>query len=195
LETSELLEIISRGEDSKHQLKANFTNVNSLAVELVAFSNSGGGTLFIGVCENGSFAGLTREDMGRLNQLLSHAASQSVGPPINPPSEDIATRDGLVMVVHVPQGENKPYMDNIGGLWVKCGSDKRRATSREEMQRMYQSAGLIHGDEIPADNLTVADLDRSSVFCSFGIQKFPPYIPSAFSLSTRVPLRGWAFPR
>jgi len=159
METSELLDIVSRGEDSKHQLKANFTNVNSLAGELVAFSNSDGGTIFIGVGDNGSFAGLTREDMGRLNQLLSNAASQSVRPPINPQTENVYTSEGLVMVVYVSQGVSKPYMDNNGAFWVKSGSDKRRVTSREEIQRMYQSAGLIHGDEIPADNLTAADLD------------------------------------
>ncbi len=78
METTDLLEIIARGEDGKHQFKANFTNVNSLAAELVAFSNSGGGDIFIGVSDDGNFARLTRADMGRLNQLVSNAASQSV---------------------------------------------------------------------------------------------------------------------
>jgi predicted HTH transcriptional regulator len=41
----------------------------------------------------------------------------------------------------------------------ESGSDKRRATSREEIQRFYQSSGLIHGDETPANGLTIADLD------------------------------------
>jgi ATP-dependent DNA helicase RecG len=50
-------------------------------------------------------------------------------------------------------------MDKNGVIWVKSGSDKRKATSREEIQRLYQSAGLIHGDEIPVPGLTVADLD------------------------------------
>ncbi len=159
METSELIEIIARDEDSKHQFKANLTNVNSLAAELVAFSNSCGGTIFIGVSDDGSFAGLTREDMGRLNQLLSNAASQSVRPPINPQSENISMPGGLVLIVYVPDGVSKPYMDNSGAIWVKNGSDKRKVTSREEIQRMFQSARLIHGDEIPVDTFTVADLD------------------------------------
>jgi ATP-dependent DNA helicase RecG len=159
METTELLEIIARDEDGKHQFKANLTNVNSLAGELVAFSNSCGGRIFIGVSNDGSFAGLTREDMGRLNQLVSNAASQSVRPPINPQTENISTPQGLVMVVTVPEGVSKPYMDNSGAIWVKSGSDKRKVTSREEIQRIFQSAGLIHGDEIPAEGLTIADLD------------------------------------
>jgi len=159
METAELLEIVARDEDGKHQLKANFTNVDSLAAEMVAFSNSDGGMILIGVNNDGTFSGLSREDMGRLNQLVSNAASQSVRPPINPRTENIFTPKGLVMVVTITDGISKPYMDNSGAIWVRSGSDKRKATSREEIQRMYQSAGLIHGDEIPANGLTIADLD------------------------------------
>ena len=159
METTELLEIIARDEDSKHQFKANVTNAISLSQEMLAFSNSGGGAIFIGVSDDGTFAGLTREDMGRLNQLVSNAASEHVRPPINPQSENIATPEGLVMRVVVSDGVSKPYMDKGGVIWVKSGANKRKATSREEIQRLYQSAGLIHGDEIPVPGLTVADLD------------------------------------
>lgn len=159
MEISELLEIIRRGEDSKHQFKANVTNEISLAQEMVAFSNSGGGTIFVGVSDDGTFSGLTIEDMRRLNQLVSNAASQHVRPPINLQTENIPTPDGLVMRIVVPDSISKPYMDKNGVIWIKSGSDKRKATSREEIQRLFQSACLIHGDEIPVPGLTVADVD------------------------------------
>ena len=97
--------------------------------------------------------------MARLNQLVSNAASQSVRPAINPMTENILLADGLVMVVSIANGMSKPYMDKEGVIWVKSGSDKRRATSREEIQRMYQSAGLLHGDELAVNGLSVSDLD------------------------------------
>lgn len=159
MEIPELLEIIARGEDSKHQFKANVTNQNSLAAEMVAFSNSGGGRIFIGVSDDGTFAGLTRDDISRLNQLVSNAASQSVRPPVNPITENVATTQGLVMAVNIRDGVSKPYMDNSGFYWVKSGADKRKVTAREEVQRMFQEAGLIHGDAIPVGGLTIADLD------------------------------------
>jgi predicted HTH transcriptional regulator len=81
---TELLAILARGEDSRHQFKESFSNVDSLAAELVAFSNSGGGTLIVGANDAGEVVGLTAADIGRLNQLLSNAASQSVRPPVNP---------------------------------------------------------------------------------------------------------------
>ena len=160
METSELLEIIARDEDSKHQLKANVTNSTSVAQEMVAFSNTLGGMIIIGVSNDGTISGLTREDMGRLSNLISNAASQHVKPPINPITENFSLENGLVMVVHIPKGISKPYMDNDGVIWVKSGADKRRATSREEIQRMYQSAGLIHGDDIPVSGTTINDIDE-----------------------------------
>lgn len=159
MESTELLEIINRGEDSRHQFKVNFHNVDSLAAEIVAFSNSNGGLIIIGVTDDGQVAGLSRVDIKRLNELISNAASQSVRPPINPYTENIDLPGGLVMVLTVPPGISKPYMDNNGAMWVKSGADKRKVTSREEMQRIFQAAGLIHADEIPVKDMTEAELD------------------------------------
>jgi|GEM_PF-6518552 len=81
MEATEFLEIVARVEDNKHQLKANVTNRLSLAQEIVAFSNSGGGALFIGVNDAGTFSGLERKDMERLSNLVSNTASQQVSSP------------------------------------------------------------------------------------------------------------------
>lgn len=159
METSELIEIISRGEDSKKQFKENFNNEDSFAAEVVAFSNSGGGKIFISVDDDGNVKGLAKEDVERLNQLISNSSSQSVNPPVNPLTENIVHPDGLVMVVSIPDGISKPYMDNKAAIWVKNAGDKRKVTSREEIQRMFQAAGLVHGDEVQANGLTIADID------------------------------------
>ena len=159
METQELLSIIANGEDSRHQFKADFTNANAVAAEMVAFSNSKGGVLLIGVNDDGNIAGLGTGDMGRLNQLISNAASQSVRPPINPITENISLPNGMVMVVTIDQGISKPYMDNQGFIWVKSSGDKRKVTAREELQRMFQDAALVHADEIPIQGTSIADVD------------------------------------
>jgi ATP-dependent DNA helicase RecG len=115
--TEELRETISRDEDSKHQFKGNITNEESLAQEMVAFSNSGGGELYIGV------------------------------------------PDGMVLRIAIENGISKPYMDKNGVIWIKSGADKRRATSREEIQRMFQSAGIVHADEVPVNSMDISALD------------------------------------
>lgn len=161
METQELLAIIARDEDSRHQFKADVNNASSLGAEMVAFSNGTGGLILIGVNNgDGSRSGLTREDIGRINQVIANAATNNVRPPINPVTENIQLPDGLVIAVHIEQGISKPYMDTQGYVWVKNGSDKRRVTAREELQRMFQEAALIHADETLVSGTSVADIDQ-----------------------------------
>lgn len=159
METVEVLKILARGEDSFHQFKRTINSELSLAQELIAFSNSQGGKLFIGVEDDGTIFGLSHEDVQRINKLLSNAASQLVKPAINPLSEVLAFSQGLILMIDVPKGINKPYQDKDGVIWVKSGADKRKATSREEIQRLFQNSGMIHADIMPASGLMVSDLD------------------------------------
>ncbi len=159
METAELIDIIRRGEDSRRQFKADFTNPDALAAEIVAFSNTVGGQIFIGVLDDGSVNGLCANDVARLNQLLSNTASQNVRPAVNPLTENVSHPGGLVLVVTIPEGISKPYMDKTGTIWVKNGADKRRATSREEIQRIFQQGGLVHADETPIPGMDAADVD------------------------------------
>jgi len=159
METIELLKLLERGEDSGLQFKKNITNADSLSADMVAFSNGAGGKILIGINDDGTIAGLTSEDIHRLNQLISNTASQNVQPAINPVTENIKINGRLVMIVNIPSGINRPYQDKNGVFWVKNGADKRKATSREEIQRLFQKSNLIHADEIPVSGATIADLD------------------------------------
>jgi len=161
MEALELVDLISRGEDSRTQFKQgqDVTNAKSLAGEMVAFANSNGGRILIGVDKNNSVIGLSADDIRRINQLISNTATDCVRPSINPKTENISINEKLVMVVTVVEGISKPYADNDGVFWVKSGSDKRRVTSREEIQRMLQSADLVHADEVPVEGTTTADID------------------------------------
>lgn len=161
METVELMTILAQGEDSEHQFKKNISNAESLAAEMVAFSNGNGGKIFVGVSDDGLIVGLTREDIHRLNQMISNVASQNVRPAINPTTQNNLTESGLILIIDVPAGINKPYQDNTGMFWVKNGADKRKATSREEIQKLFQASGLLHADESPANGLTIADLDMN----------------------------------
>ena len=55
----ELQRILACGEDSQHQFKREINHLDSLAAELVALSNSGGGRIFVGVQDDGRISGLS----------------------------------------------------------------------------------------------------------------------------------------
>jgi ATP-dependent DNA helicase RecG len=148
---------IALGEDSTRQFKANVTNSESLASEMAAFANSEGGTIFIGVADDGAVPGLSREDVVRINQLIGNAASQHVRSPLTVQTENVRLAEGrIVITLTVPKGIDKPYFDKNGVIWLKCGADKRRVNSKEELRRLFQMSDQFHADELP----TKAGIDK-----------------------------------
>ncbi len=159
MEALELLEIIERGEDSHHQFKRNVTNITSLSQEMCAFVNSKGGMLLIGVDDLGNITGLSASDIRRLNQLISNAASE-IRNPINPETENVKIEDKLVMLVHIPEGKDKPYFANDGAIYVKSGADKRKVTSKEELRRLFQESDILHADQTTIEDATLEDFNQ-----------------------------------
>ena len=124
---------------------------------MVAFSNSKGGAIYIGVDDSGKPVGLPADAVSRINQLISNAASQHVRSPISPTTENVSVGTSkIIIVLTVPEGLDKPYFDKNGVIWLKSGSDKRRVNSKEELRRIFQIADQLHADELP----TKAGIDK-----------------------------------
>jgi len=156
----ELKKQIASGEDSRKQFKADVHNTDSMAAEIAAFANSEGGTIYIGVADDGSISGLSSKNVSRVNQLVSNAASQHVRSPLAVLTENIlAGKNKIVIVLTVPKGIDKPYFDRNGVIWLKTGADKRRINSKEELRRLFQSIDLLHGDQVPTQ-AGINKLDR-----------------------------------
>jgi ATP-dependent DNA helicase RecG len=134
----ELLDKIKTGEDSRTQFKVNISNIDSLAAELVAFSNAQGGTIYVGVDDNAQATGINKSEVGRINQLISNASSQHVKSPIAVHTDNVPLDSGaIVIAIRVSEGIDKPYFDKNGIIWLKNGADKRRINSKEELRRIF----------------------------------------------------------
>lgn len=157
MNASEVRAEVILGEDSTRQFKVDVRNAESLAAEMAAFANSSGGVIFIGVADDGTLPGLPTAEIGRINQLISNAASQLVRSPLTVQTENVLLENGqLVIRLSVPQGLDKPYFDKSGVIWLKIGADKRRVNSKEELRRLFQMTGQFHADELP----TKAGIDK-----------------------------------
>lgn len=137
MDAIELSRLISKGEDSFHQFKETINRPDTLAKEMVAYSNSQGGIVLIGVTDNGEVKGLTSDNVQDLIKHISSVASDHVNPPITPITENVILPDGIVIVIKIDEGNRKPYRDKNGHVYVKNGADKRKVTAREEFLRLY----------------------------------------------------------
>lgn len=143
-ESESTKKIITCGEDSNHQFKQDIKTPDSLAAEMVAFSNSSGGLLIIGVSDKGKLSGLDSAGVARINQLISNTASQLIRSPITVQTQNILINsERVIIVLTIPEGIDKPYFDNKGVIWLKSGSDKRRLNSKEELRRLFQAVDLL----------------------------------------------------
>ena len=83
-------------------------------------------------------------------------------PPIGLQTENVLTEQGLVIVATISDGISKPYLDHQGRIWIKPGADKRQLLAHEELQRMFQRAGLVYADVVPVADTSSEDLDESA---------------------------------
>ena len=168
----ELLDIISKGETSQVQFKANVTNEQSIAQEMVAFANTKGGTILIGVDDKTwDIIGLTDDDLRRLTNLLVNASSQHVKEPIFIETDTIEYEGKKVLIVNVPEGIAKPYKDNDGIIFMKNGANKRKVTSNEEISRLLQSSGYLYAEEKVINHSSIDDINTQK-FKSFYESKY-----------------------
>jgi predicted HTH transcriptional regulator len=160
MELEAVLNLIKKGESSAVQFKERAPHPDSLAHEIIAFSNSKGGVILFGVNDKtGSLNGLSFAEIQQLNQQLVNVASQKIYPPVFLTTETILVEEQAIVVVTVQEGSGKPYKDNNGTIYVKNGSDKRKVTSNEELSRLLSSSGAIHADEQIVRESSINDID------------------------------------
>lgn len=161
MEATELIKLIAGGENSHVQFKQNVTNATSIAQEMVAFSNTKGGKIIVGVNDKtGAVEGLSFQDIQRINNLLTTAASEHVKNAITIETETVEVEDNKrVVIAHIPEGYQKPYKDKDGLIFIKNGSDKRKVTSNEELMRMLQSSGSMYAEEQLLRHCDYGDID------------------------------------
>jgi len=160
MEEFELRDQILLGEDSTRQFKREPSADAKMAGEIVAFANSGGGRIFVGVKKDGSIAGLSGEEAEKVGEDMAKVAWDSVRPAFSIQSRSIPTGDGIVVVIDISDGPSKPYCDNKGVYWVKNGPDKRRVQSPEELARLFQSGGKLYAESQVVTASTLEDFDH-----------------------------------
>ena len=160
----ELLTLLETGETSRVQFKDKMPHGDSIAQEIVAMSNSAGGTILFGIEDvTGVVNGLSPEEIELYDRQLSQIAD-NIKPPVYVTTEVIHTgRAGdsrNVLVVHIQDGINKPYKTSKGEIFVKQGANKRQLVDNGEIMRLFQRSGNLLADEMEVYDTSVDDIDR-----------------------------------
>lgn len=156
----ELKQLIEGGETSKVQFKRTFRVAEDAANEMIAFANSKGGVLIIGIDDKtGNITGLSYEEIQRLGSLVASAANNNVRPPIYPTVDTVSIDGKKIMVVEVEKGLEAPYKNLKGEIFVKQGPDKRRVTDNIELLRLFYNSSSYQPDRAGINGTSINDLD------------------------------------
>lgn|SRR5690625_30814 len=159
---TELAELIRNGENSGAEFKRDDVHADSLAKEMAALLNLKGGHILLGVENDGTVSGLTR-DPHDAEEWVMNVARENVRQPFIPFWQTFQWDDErTVGVVTLPaDAPDKPYKAKRGKAWVtqiRIGSTSRDATDDEEA-RLYMQSGRIQYDRRAVPGATLDDLD------------------------------------
>ena len=161
MKAEEIKILIAGGETSKVQFKRTFRAAEDIANELVAFSNSRGGLLIIGIDDKkGTITGLTYEELQKIGNLVAAAANDGVRPSVYPIVDTIDIDGKMVMTVEVEKGMEAPYKNQKGEIYVKQGPDKRRVTDNLELLRLFYNSSSYQPDRAGVDGTSIEDIDK-----------------------------------
>jgi ATP-dependent DNA helicase RecG len=163
---TELLELLRNGENSGVEFKRDDVHLDSLAREVAALLNLEGGRILLGVEDNGTVSGLTRNPQ-EAETWVMNVGRENVQPAIIPYWEILPWDDAsFVGVITLPaDSPDKPYKARRGSAWVtfvRVGSTSRVAT-REEEARLYQASRLMRYDIKPVIGTELSHLDRRRI--------------------------------
>ncbi len=128
--------ILKNGEGYRTEFKERLSS--SLAKELCAFANASGGTVFLGVSDDGKITGCTLD-----NSLKSNI--QNLVANCQPPFSVDIRQEGNVALIEVFEAENKPVHCSEG-LFLRQGANSQKL-NRDQIIKFLSDEGLLHWDE------------------------------------------------
>lgn len=103
----DLLKLIEGGESLRVEFKQRFSDYHKIAKEMIAFANTRGGYIIVGVDDDGSIYGVLSEK-GEA-ELLKETAANFCEPPIDYKFHYVELYSKEIVVCEIPESTNKPH--------------------------------------------------------------------------------------
>lgn len=128
---NQLNDLIAQGEGARLEFKRSISAAHRIARTLVAFANTSGGTLLIGVADDGTIAGVASEN--REMHRIEEATDRLAEPALSVTYETLSPDGRKVLIVRVEESVEKPHyaLDETGKrtIYVRA-KDKSVPTSK-----------------------------------------------------------------
>jgi len=161
---------IQNGESKTLELKAKLPKNTNIAKTVIAFSNTAGGKLIIGVNDKREIVGIEDIALFEIQDKIASIISDQCSPNIIPEIYSVNIEYKLLLVIEVVRGNLKPYfLKNQGkanGTYIRIGATNRLA-DLENINELERQKRHISFDEEICYETTFEDLDTSPLFDRF----------------------------
>jgi ATP-dependent DNA helicase RecG len=159
MNVAELAVRIAKWEDLHTEFKEVPVRPDDLSASIVAFANTDGGQLILGVTDARAVVGVA--DPEGVTRDVDNVAANNCEPPVTVVQEVLDDADKRVVVINIPKGDQRPYRTNRGVFYIRTASGRRQA-SREELLRLFQATESLYYDETPVWRATLNHLEPVS---------------------------------
>ncbi len=129
----DLQELIKNGETETVELKESIGEPVEFAETVVAFANQQGGVIILGVNDKTVTVGL---DSRNQRDTVTNIISSRCEPPVDYSMEDRILNEKKLLLVHIKEGKDKPYILREKGPYIRANGTDRTAT-RFELDQFY----------------------------------------------------------
>jgi len=157
---------IKQGESKILELKERLPKNANIAKTVVAFSNTAGGKLIIGVNDEREIVGIDDIALFEIQDKIASIISDHCSPNILPEIYSVNIENKLVLVIEVVRGNLKPYfLKNQGkaeGTYIRIGATNRLADQESINELERQKRHISFDEEICYDS-KLEELDISTL--------------------------------
>ncbi|MBX9597591.1 MAG: putative DNA binding domain-containing protein [Burkholderiales bacterium] len=150
-----LIEQIALGESKTLELKQELPSSEQIARTILAFANTSGGKLVIGVDDQRQIIGIATDDIFALQDKITSMIFDGCHPNILPEIYTINHEDRLLLVIEAFRGNLLPYYlkkdGKNNGTYIRIGATNRRASLENIIDLERQRLNLAYDEEINYD--------------------------------------------
>lgn len=150
-----LIEMIANGESKVLELKAQLPHRDAIAKTIIAFANTSGGKLLVGVNDQREILGLGEEDIFDLQDKVASIIFDRCYPNILPEIYITNIAGKLVLVIEVFRGNLLPYyLKQDGkreGTYIRIGATTRKASMDSILELERQKRNISYDEELCYD--------------------------------------------
>lgn len=132
--------MIAKGEDQSVEFKLDLGKTEEFLESIVAFANTKGGTILIGVYDDGRVVGLD-EDFDKTEKKIRNLVTGRCKPDIDIQVEQIIVDNRTIVVVTVKEGKDKPYL-LVGKSGYKRVNKDDYVLERTDFDNIYSQKNM-----------------------------------------------------